>query len=363
MQIPPPPPGSRRVEAALAPGLLGDGITGGGGQGLLAGGSGLDALKNWWSEGEYRPLGGGGKPAAPPYQLDPMNPLSMMSGGGEPALSVGGYQPDPTTQPPPGGDTAGPDPTLLDSVSMQAPHSIRGGGGPGLLADAGIPGSGGADVLGAGAPPADDGSNANFFSRLFGGGKDGGARGDWGPALMQLGGGIAAGATEGWGAGIGKGLGLAGASLQRSKEQNAEEQYRKDALAVRARELAKQDIPSGYQPDGKGGLTFIPHGPADPEAAAALTSARAAAQYEAGVNPEDVNAVVDGMEDGTQPPITTGLYKMSPRVRGEAARRKFDLAGAQLQWEAAKRQVATLNQSQMTRFVGLNQSVTGPSTM
>ena len=213
MNIPPPPPtpGSpfpgRRIDASagLLGGNLGALLGQGGGQGLL-GGAGNDTFD---------------LTAPPAYPSDMEKGLAPLPF-------------------PPLGDTPTGD---LTAQALQAPHNIRGGGGgytemdaPGLLGSSGADtlGGGSMDTLGVGgAAPADDGSNPNFFSRLFGGGKGGS---DWGPALMQLGGGIAAGATEGWGAGIGKGLGLAGASLQRSKEQRKQEEYQKAALAERARE-------------------------------------------------------------------------------------------------------------------------------
>ena len=67
--------------------------------------------------------------------------------------------------------------------------------------------------------------------------------------------------------------------------------------------------------------------------------------------------IVDGIESGKQTPATTGLYGLAPEVRAEAAKRGVDLEKLQLQELAAKKQIQSLNGPQMTRFVGLAQSV------
>lgn len=207
-QIPPPPAGTRRVEANAGQGLLGLGqsLMGGGGSGLL-GNAGSDTL-------------GSGMP------LDPSNPLSMMN-------------PNP--------QTPGFDPSSAMSLLGSSASDYGGGGGDDSLGTS------------AAAAPADDGSNPGFFNRLFGGsGRDTLGRRDAGLALMQLGGGIAAGATEGWGAGIGKGLQGAGASLQRSRELADAAKERQQALAEKIREhkeemdierakLAHEKNPAGVQ--------------------------------------------------------------------------------------------------------------------
>lgn len=69
------------------------------------------------------------------------------------------------------------------------------------------------------------------------------------------------------------------------------------------------------------------------------------------------SAIVDGIESGKQTPATTGLYGLAPEVRAEAAKRGVDLEKLQLQELAAKKQIQSLNGPQMTRFVGLAQSV------
>jgi len=74
---------------------------------------------------------------------------------------------------------------------------------------------------------------------------------DWstlGPMLMALGGGIAGGATQGWGAGIGQGLQLAGQARENLQDRRLRDEtlkaltdYREAGLGLRERELASAD--------------------------------------------------------------------------------------------------------------------------
>ncbi len=76
-----------------------------------------------------------------------------------------------------------------------------------------------------------------------------------------------------------------------------------------------------------------------------------------GKGPEAVKAIAEGIESGNQPPVLTGLYGMSGPVRAKLQEDGFDLSKAQIEWQRAQKQVATLNGPQMTRFVGLASSV------
>lgn len=76
-----------------------------------------------------------------------------------------------------------------------------------------------------------------------------------------------------------------------------------------------------------------------------------------GRNPEDAKQIVQAMKNGDQPPTTTGLYGMGPMVKAEAERQGVNLAQLQLEWDAAKKQILSLNGPQMTRFVGLARGV------
>lgn len=65
---------------------------------------------------------------------------------------------------------------------------------------------------------------------------------------------------------------------------------------------------------------------------------------------QDVEAIADAIISGDQPPTLTGLYRYAAPIRGELARRGYDLATAQTDWTAAQRHFATLNGAQQTRL-------------
>jgi hypothetical protein len=64
----------------------------------------------------------------------------------------------------------------------------------------------------------------------------------------------------------------------------------------------------------------------------------------------EVKAIVDAMENGDQPPTTTGLYKIGAAVRAEAARRGVPLARMETDWKATQKYMSTLNGPQQTRL-------------
>jgi hypothetical protein len=67
--------------------------------------------------------------------------------------------------------------------------------------------------------------------------------------------------------------------------------------------------------------------------------------------------IADAIAEGKQPPTTTGLYKQGAAVKAQLARKGFDLTNANLEWQAAQKQVQSLNGPQMTRYAGLAKSV------
>jgi hypothetical protein len=92
---------------------------------------------------------------------------------------------------------------------------------------------GGGMPMGLGPVGGGGGGGGGLLSGLFGGGGGAQATGGkpWGPMLMALGGGIAGGASQGWGAGIGSGLQGAAAIRQRQDVLNQQEQQEKARLA------------------------------------------------------------------------------------------------------------------------------------
>ncbi len=128
-------------------------------------------------------------------------------------------------------------------------------------------------------------------------------------------------------------------------------------IPIGAPKIPVEKPPAGYIRDQSGALTFEPGGPADPATAAAATAARTKAQTDVIANSEEAQTIGDGIISGDQPPTTTGLYRVGPGVRSYVAKKDFNLAKAQLQYDAAKKQVASLNGPQAIRWLTAAQSV------
>ncbi len=85
---------------------------------------------------------------------------------------------------------------------------------------------------------------------------------------------------------------------------------------------------------------------------------RAATADRAGADKQsEAETIAEEIAAGRQPPTTTGLYGKSAAVKSALAKKGFDLTRANLEWQRAQKQVASLNGPQMTRFVGLAGSV------
>lgn len=65
---------------------------------------------------------------------------------------------------------------------------------------------------------------------------------------------------------------------------------------------------------------------------------------------DETSEIVKSIVSGRQPPVTTGLYGKGPAVKAGLEKAGFDMGKAQLEWQGAQRQVASLNGPQMTRF-------------
>jgi hypothetical protein len=76
-------------------------------------------------------------------------------------------------------------------------------------------------------------------------------------------------------------------------------------------------------------------------------------------DPKVVGNIIEGIETGKQPPSLTGLYGRSAAVRAGLEEKGFDLSKAQLEWDRARKQIQSLNGPQITKFVGLANSVNG----
>jgi hypothetical protein len=64
----------------------------------------------------------------------------------------------------------------------------------------------------------------------------------------------------------------------------------------------------------------------------------------------EAEAIAEAIIAGDQPPNLQGLYRYGAAVRAILARRGYDLSSAQIDWTAAQRHFATLNNPQQTRL-------------
>ncbi len=73
-----------------------------------------------------------------------------------------------------------------------------------------------------------------------------------------------------------------------------------------------------------------------------------AAAVATGERQSEAKAVADAIVRGEQPPTLTGMYRLGGDVRAQLGKQGYDLAKAQLDWEATKRWISTQNgQSQL----------------
>jgi hypothetical protein len=64
----------------------------------------------------------------------------------------------------------------------------------------------------------------------------------------------------------------------------------------------------------------------------------------------DAESIAEAIIKGEQPPDLKGLYRMGPAVRASLAKQGYNLANAQLDWQATQKHIATLNSQQQTRM-------------
>ena len=69
-----------------------------------------------------------------------------------------------------------------------------------------------------------------------------------------------------------------------------------------------------------------------------------------GTGQADAEAIAQSIISGDQPPDLKGLYRMGPAVRASLARKGYDLRGAQSDWNATQKWIATANGQQQTRM-------------
>jgi hypothetical protein len=70
----------------------------------------------------------------------------------------------------------------------------------------------------------------------------------------------------------------------------------------------------------------------------------------ASLSSSDVADLADSIEHGLQPPTVKGLYRNGAPIRAELARRGFNLAKAETDWNATQKHISTLNGPQQERL-------------
>jgi hypothetical protein len=168
-------------------------------------------------------------------------------------------------------------------------------------------------------------------------------------------------------------------------ELTLRQQQSKADIVLKQKTLEQGRIPPGYTMQ-KGQLIPLPGGPADPVAVRQLKEAGVLPKAQVlknsdnseqvvwldpikqqvlGANGEPyvpetgegTKAIATAIETGIQPPTTAGLYRNASAVRAQLAKDGFDLTSANLEYEAAHKQVLSLNGPQMVRYSGLAHSV------
>ena len=112
--------------------------------------------------------------------------------------------------------------------------------------------------------------------------------------------------------------------------------------------IAKSSAPMEVHP----GTSFV-----DPVTGRTLYQGQTPATARMQMLQDKADNIADAIKSGDQPPVLTGLYGAGPLVRSSLEKDGVDVSKLQLQWDAAKKQVQSLNGPQMIRFTGLANSV------
>lgn len=81
----------------------------------------------------------------------------------------------------------------------------------------------------------------------------------------------------------------------------------------------------------------------------AMEARPVAGVVQAGQTESDADSIAQAIASGSQPPEVTGLYRLAGPVRAALAKQGYDLTKANLDWQATKKHVSTLNGAQQTR--------------
>jgi hypothetical protein len=138
---------------------------------------------------------------------------------------------------------------------------------------------------------------------------------------------------------------------QNAKKDELAAAYRKQALALQETRLAQEaDVRKQQQVRLDQEFTLKEKAQEERVRHDKAMEAKQSAAAGGGANSSDVKAIADGIQNGTQPPVFTGLYKMAGPVRAELARRGVPVARMETDYKAVQRSMSTLNGPQQTRL-------------
>jgi hypothetical protein len=121
-------------------------------------------------------------------------------------------------------------------------------------------------------------------------------RADWrssiGPALLNLGAGIAGGSTRGWGAGLGAGLAGAGNAVQNQQEMDRDSQMQRLMLGMKMAEMNRPETKNVKLPDGTEVTANISGGKASPLDTSSLGAGAAPSPFK--IKDPEKRATIEG---------------------------------------------------------------------
>lgn len=110
--------------------------------------------------------------------------------------------------------------------------------------------------------------------------------------------------------------------------------------------LDRKPVKGAFIPDAQGGK-YLYNGQ-DVTARVKPIPSQAAVTLQQGAT--DAKSIADAIFAGEQPPTVQGLYRLAGPVRAELAKQGYDMTKANLDWEATKKHLSTLNGAQQTRL-------------
>lgn len=108
-----------------------------------------------------------------------------------------------------------------------------------------------------------------------------------------------------------------------------------------------KQVLGAFIPDAKGGRYTV-NGVDVTDRAKPIPNAQVQIQSSTG---DEAKAIAEAIISGDQPPSVQGLYRFAAPVRAELAKQGYNLTAANLDWEATKKHLATMNGSNVTTMM------------